>query len=123
MQHEFVIDHRLHYLNDFLHSSIGFVAANQQLTIPLRAFTYLGIPLCYIQARRTITIIDLSSFVLDSECHEARLPEDKLSEICTPLMATISGRSIGQRQLDSLLGKLTFAAQVIVPGRTFMRQL
>ena len=38
-------------------------------------------------------------------------------------MATISERSTGQRQLESLLGKLTFAARVIVPGHTFMREL
>ena len=50
MQHEFAKDHHLHYLEEFLHISTGLVAANQQLTIPLRAFTYLGIPPCYIQA-------------------------------------------------------------------------
>ena len=50
MQHEFAIDHHLHYLEEFLHIFTGLVAANQQLTIPLRAFTYLGIPPCYIQA-------------------------------------------------------------------------
>ena len=49
-----------------------------------------------------------------------RLPEDKLFEIHAPLVGTISDRSIGQRQLESLLGKLTFDARVIVPGRTFM---
>ena len=59
MQHEFAIDHRLHYLDDFLDISTGLAAANQQLTIPLRAFTYLGTPLCSIPARRAITIIDL----------------------------------------------------------------
>ena len=59
MQHEFATDHRLHYLDDFLDVSTGLVAANQQLTIPFRAFTHLGIPLSSIQARRAITIIDL----------------------------------------------------------------
>ena len=118
MQHEFAIDHRLHYLDDFLDISTGLAAANQQLTIPLRAFTYLGTPLCSIPARRAITIIDLPWYF-----PRLRLPEDKLSEIRALLMATINERSIGQRQLESLLGKLTFAARVIVPGHTFMREL
>ena len=87
------------------HSRISaLLFAPSQLEGPSPSLTFLGI-------------------VLDCERHEARLPEDKLSEIRAPLMATISERSIGQRQLESLLGKLTFAARVIVPGHTFMREL
>ena len=49
--------------------SISPLVANQQLTIPLRAFTYLGIPICSIQARRAITIIDLPWY-----CPRLRVP-------------------------------------------------
>ena len=87
------------------HSRISaFLFAPSKLEGPSPSLTFLGI-------------------FLDCECHEARLPDDKLSEIRATHMATISERSIAQRQLESLLGKLAFAARVIVPGRTFMRQV
>ena len=54
---------------------------------------------------------------------EARLPLDKLVEIRSLLTDTVTRRRISQRNLESLLGKLSFAARVIVPGRTFVRRL
>ena len=45
VQHQFSIHQLLHYLDDFLCVSSGAVVANQQLSILLRAFVYLGVPL------------------------------------------------------------------------------
>ncbi|XP_065192514.1 uncharacterized protein LOC135823596 [Sycon ciliatum] len=122
-QHEFAMDHLLHYLDDFLNISTGLVAANQQLAILLRAFTHFSIPLAPSKLEGPSPSLTFLGIVLDCERRKARLPEDKLSEIRALLVATISERSIGQRQVESLLGKLDFAARVIVPGRTFMRRL
>ena len=71
---------------------------------PARSLTFLGI-------------------ILDCERLEARLPMDKLTDLRSLLASTINSRKISQRQLESLLGKLSFAARVITPGRTFMRRL
>ena len=121
MQEQFAIPHLLH--DDFLNACSGSVVAHQQLAILLRAFTYLGVPLAPAKVEGPAQVLTFLGIILDTRRLEARLPMDKLSELRDLLRATLHSVSISQRQLESLLGKLSFAARVVVPGRTFMRRL
>ena len=56
--------------------------------------------------------------LLDTTRCEARLPPDKLADLRDILRQCNSRNSITKNELASLLGKLSFAARVIVPGRT-----
>ena len=123
MHHEFSIPNLLHFLDDYLCVSVGQAVANRQLAILLRAFSYLGVPLAPAKVEgpsRTLTFLGI---ILDCEKMEARLPDDKLADIKRLLTAASINPTMSQRELESLLGKLSFAARVIVPGRTFMRRL
>ncbi|XP_065195664.1 uncharacterized protein LOC135827068 [Sycon ciliatum] len=70
-----------------------------------------------------MTELTFLGITLNSERFEARLPDDKLADIKQLVLDASSTRSIPAAKFVSLLGKLSFAAQVIVSGRTFMRRL
>ena len=123
MQYQFSIHQLLHYLDDFLCVSSGAVVANQQLSILLRAFVYLGVPLAPARVEGPLSCLTFLGITLDCIRLEARLALDKLVDIRSLLTDTVTRRRISQRNLESLLGKLSFAARVIVPGQTFMRRL
>ena len=104
-----------HYLDDFLNVTTGHTVAQRQLAILLRAFINLGVPLA-----RSLTFLGI---ILDCERLEARLPMDKLTDLRSLLASMINSWKISQRQLEFLFDKLSFAARVITPGRTFMHRL
>ncbi|XP_065174524.1 uncharacterized protein LOC135804559 [Sycon ciliatum] len=54
---------------------------------------------------------------------EARLPDDKPTDLRELLSELSRCTQTTQRKLDHFLGKLSFASSVVVPGRTFTRRL
>ena len=123
LHHEFSIGDLLHYLDDFLNITSGELIATLQLAILLRAFNYLGIPLAPAKIEGPATTLTFLGITLDCHLKEARLSADKLTELKSLVSAAINRGHITQHELESLLGKLSFAARVIVPTRTFMRRL
>lgn len=60
---------------------------------------------------------------LDIIAMEARLPPAKLKRAQDWVEKALAQRAITREDLQSLLGFLSFAAKVVVPGRAFMRRL
>ena len=88
---------------NFLHY-LGFNASWHKAISPLQHITYLGIE-------------------LDSSTMSLRLPEDKLNRLID-LVNTFSHKaSVSKRQLQSLVGSLNFACQVVHGGHTFLRHV
>ena len=54
---------------------------------------------------------------------EARLPADKLARARSLVATHLNNSSISYSELQSLVGFLSFAARVIIPGRAFLRRL
>ena len=54
---------------------------------------------------------------------QLKLPERKLCELRLLLSETTVKRFITKRDLQSLVGKLNFAARVVFGGRTFLRRM
>ena len=52
-----------------------------------------------------------------------RLPQEKLSEFCNQLQATLQVKKLSLQELQSLIGSLSFVCQVVSPGRAFIRRL
>ena len=52
-----------------------------------------------------------------------RLPDEKLIELRNKIESCLACTKISLRDLQSLIGTLNFACQVIVPGRAFCRRL
>ncbi len=60
---------------------------------------------------------------LDTEKIEARLPQDKLEKAIAWVEKIWDAQSIARSELESVVGFLSFAAKVIVPGRAFLQGL
>ena len=52
-----------------------------------------------------------------------RLTQDKLSELCNQLQASLQVKKLSLQELQSLIGSLNFVCQVVSPGREFIRRL
>ena len=124
LQNKFCLPAILHYLDDYLNvCADSLPLATQQLDIILSVFRYLGIPLAEEKTEGPSQVLAFLGILLDTIRCEARLPPDKLADLRGILRQCNSRNSITKNELASLLGKLSFAARVVVPGRTFMRRL
>ena len=69
------------------------------------------------------TALEFLGFEVDSGAMEVWLPARKLAEL-NSLLRQWQGRKVARRwELDSPVGKLARASQVVQPGKTFMRRL
>ena len=122
--HHFHIGKLIHLLDDYL--TAGPPASpicQQQLDILLAVCAYLGVPIATEKTEGPTTALTFLGILLDTLHLEERLPLDKHSHLIALLEMTISRRKCTQKELLSLLGKLIFAARVVLPGRIFMRRL
>lgn len=69
------------------------------------------------------TRVEFLGIEIDLLAMEARLPEDKLLKARSWVSQTLQKKEISREDLRSLLGFLSFAAKVVVPGRVFLRRL
>lgn len=90
-------------LIDLLHN-LGFELAKDKLEAPTTCITFLGIQ-------------------IDSIRMELSLPNDKLQNIQNVVNQFLNKKRATKRQLQTLAGKLNFAARVVRGGRTFLRRI
>ena len=120
----FQVHDLLHLLDDFLTAGPpASTLCESRLAIILHACRYLGIPVADEKTEHPTTLLTFLGILLDTVNLEARLPQDKLDELRHLLAVFSKEPHCTKRDLLSLLGKLNFAASVIVAGRTFMRRL
>ena len=60
---------------------------------------------------------------IDTIRMELNLPPDKLARITAMVLEWRGKKVATKKQLQSLVGSLSHAASVVIPGRTFMRRL
>ena len=124
LENKFSVSHCVHVLDDFL-----FIGPpnSPQCYSALMAFHVLARDICLpIKSSKTVyptTTLTFLGLELDTVKFEIRLPEDKLVTLRTEVQKLITQRSATLRQLQSLIGMLNFACQVVPPGRTFLRRL
>ena len=82
-------------------------------------FSHLGVPIAEEKLQGPTTCI----MYLGIDDMATRLPEEKLHEIKLLLSDWVTKCKCSKRQLLSLIGKLSFAAKVVKPGRLFLRRL
>ena len=90
-------------LIDLLHE-LGFNINWNKAVEPCQNLTFLGIE-------------------INSVLRQLTLPDSKLCEMRSLLSGVLNKRKLTKRDLQSLAGKLNFAARVIHGGRTFLRRI
>ena len=114
----------MHYLDDFL--VVGAPNPSEcaaTLTTLLRVFDRLGLPVALEKLEGPLSCLVFLGFELDSEAMTIRLPQLKLRELQFCIKSWIGRKSCRKKDLESLVGKLAHASQVVQPGKTFMRRM
>ena len=123
-KYKYNIKHIVHILDDFLILDPPFNnKCNEKLSIFLNMFSELGVPIKQEKTELATTCITFMGLELDSAKMEARLPQDKLTNLRSLLKTHSLKRTIKLKDLQSLLGLLNFCCKVVVPGRCFLRRL
>ena len=114
----------IHYLDDYL--IIGAPHSNEckeSLEILLSTFGRLGIPVADDKLEGPESCLKFLGFEVDSQNMVIRLPLAKLTEMQQLIQDWQKKKSATKKELESLVGKLAFASQVVKPGKTFLRRM
>ena len=114
----------IHYLDDFFFAaSAESKLCSSYMDTILSCFQFLGVPVAEDKLVGPTTCITYLGIEIDSSQHCIRLPDDKLIELNALLLLWLNKKKTTKRELLSLIGKLSFAAKVVKPGRIFLRRL
>ena len=113
-----------HYLDDFV--TLGRPASpecSQNLRTVLAVCEELGIPLAVDKLEGPADRLTFLGIEIDTQAGVLRLPPEKLVRLKAALVKWAAKKSCRRRQLESLIGTLQHASQVVRPGRSFLRQM
>jgi len=110
----------LAYLDDFLIIADTMVEYQQAYEELIKLLGELGFQINWDKAVGPCQRLTFLGIEIDTVHRQLTLPERKLCELRLLLSKTTAKRSITKRNLQSLVGKLNFAARVVVGGRTFL---
>ena len=124
LENKFLVSRCVHVLGDFLF--IGTPNSSKCYSA-LMAFHVLARDICLpIKSSKTVypsTTLTFLGLELDTVKFEIRLPEDKLVALRNEMKKLVMQKSATLKQLQSLIGMLNFACQVVPLGRTFFGAL
>ena len=115
---------QLHYLDDFLFcgppdSSVCAVVLEQAL----ETCADLGVPVAMHKTEGPSTRLTFLGIQIDTEDMSLSLADDKLARLRALIFSWRSRQAATKRELQSLIGHLSHAAFVVMPGRTFLRRI
>ena len=113
-----------HYLDDFV--TLGRSASpecSQNLRTVLAVCEELGVPLAVDKLEGPADRLTFLGIEIDTQAGVLRLPPEKLVRLKAALVKWAAKKSCRRRQLESLIGTLQHASQVVRPGRSFLRQM
>jgi hypothetical protein len=119
----FHIPHILHLLDDFWCADSPVDIPERSMAVLTHIFNKLKIPINTDKTMGPLQVLEFLGIILDSVKMEARLPFNKLERLRTVLSQFSCRRTCTKQELLSLLGYLSYACRVIVPGRSFMSYL
>ena len=113
----------IHYLDDFFLVRTSRDGAKADLVAFLALLDELGIPYALEKTIGPFQILPFTGIEIDTLKEVARLPEDKIKDCLFALSCLRDRKKCQRRELESLIGRLSFACKVVVPGRAFLRRL
>ena len=112
----------VHMMDDYFIIATNYTTCNNHLQKLLQICQDIGVPMAPDKTTSPSLQTTFLGIKLDTHLQVARLPRDKIEEYANEVEATLSRRKIKKKELESLIGKLNFAASV-VPARPFLRRL
>ena len=111
------------YLDDFLIISKSKYVCAEALKTLILLLRKLGFMIHWGKVVDPTTRITFLGIELDSIDMTLRLPEEKLLALKEELQGSLSRNRFTKRQLQSLAGRLSWAASVVKGGRVFLRRI
>jgi len=122
-QNKLAISASVHILDDFLFINKKFSLCKGDLDRFQRMCKLLGVPLAPEKTVGPDTCLPFVGIELDTVRSEARLPPEKIIKCQAQISEMLSLSKVKLKTLQSLVGLLNFACQVVLPGRPFLRRL
>ena len=113
----------IHYLNDYFVANSDQSSCSHDIDSIIHVFNMLGVPVALDKLVGPLQCITYLGIEIDARAGSIRLPQPKLLELQSLISAWLKRPSCTKRELLSLIGKLSFAAKVVKPGRLFLRRL
>ena len=113
-----------HYLDDFI--IVGSPHSPQcahSLAILDEAIAMLHIPMAAHKREGPTTCLVILGIEIDTQAGELRLPTDKLERLHSLLQEWGDKRVCARKELESLIGLLNHACEVVRSGRSFLRRM
>jgi hypothetical protein len=114
----------IYYLDDFL---FGGEDSTTQCFDALTTFQKVrkkwGVPLAEEKTVLPVKTLTFSGIEFDTVAMELRLPCEKLTELRQRIKLLLGCKNTTLREIQSIIGLLNFACQVVAPGRAFCRRL
>ena len=111
------------YLDDFWIVSKSKHICAEALRVLIQLLRKLGFMIHWGKVVDPTTCITFLGIELDSIAMTLRLPEEKLLQLRKELQGSLSRNRFTKRQLQSLAGRLSWAASVVKGGRVFLRRI
>lgn len=113
----------VHILDDFLLVSPSREVGQVHLQSFVDMCADVGVPLAPEKTFPPDTTMVFVGFEIDTVQEMVRLPQDKLEKCRREIETLLSSQKTTLRQLQSVTGLLSFACEVVLPGRAFLRRL
>ena len=118
------VSYVIHYLDDFLTMGPPSSSVCQQnLNTFIGLCNELGVPLAPNKVEGPSTTLAFLGIILDTQCMEIRLPQEKLTWIQVKLKTWLKKKKASKRDIFSLVGLLQHATKVVRPGRMFVARM
>jgi hypothetical protein len=122
-EHNYGIEKMLHLLDDFFVVDVTKEDGQRTKALISLLFNRIKVPLSTQKTIGPVQEIDYLGITLDSRRMEARLPPEKIARISEMIKTLLNRRKCKKRELLSVLGHISFASRVILPGRSFVHYL
>ncbi len=114
---------QIHYLDDFLLlEAPDLDNGARALTTATETLQWLGVPVANNKTEGPATLVVFLGIVIDTRSFELRLPLEKVQRLQALLQEWSHKKACTRKELESLVGHLSHAATMILPGRTFLHQ-
>lgn len=124
INNKYGIPNLIHYSDDyFMVSTQDVVIAKKELSVVKQAFFDMGIPLADDKIEGPALEMIYLGILINSRDMTIEITPDRYVETTGALPRWVTRRTCTKTEMQSLIGKLSFIAKVVRPGRTFLRRL